>query len=178
MGKAQQNLSELQSQEASLTDAINQNNKLIQELQEQISALVGKSLLSIEAFVTLTEADKVVTKANSVDAGIEIASKGYATGGLADYTGPAWLDGTTSRPELVLNARDTQNFIALKDILSKVMSSAGSANSNPSNATYEININVDKITSDYDVDKMAERVKKIIVKDSSYRNVTQVRKFR
>jgi hypothetical protein len=27
----------------------------------------------------------------------------YATGGLADFTGPAWLDGTKSRPELVLN---------------------------------------------------------------------------
>jgi hypothetical protein len=35
----------------------------------------------------------------------------YETGGLADFTGPAWLDGTKSRPELVLNARDTQNFI-------------------------------------------------------------------
>ena len=44
--------------------------------------------------------------------------------------------------------------------------------------TYEVNINVDKLTSDYDVDKVAERVKKIIVKDSSYRNVTQVRNFR
>jgi hypothetical protein len=37
--------------------------------------------------------------------------KGYLRGGLADFTGPAWLDGTKSRPELVLNARDTQNFI-------------------------------------------------------------------
>jgi hypothetical protein len=27
----------------------------------------------------------------------------YKTGGLADFTGPAWLDGTKSRPELVLN---------------------------------------------------------------------------
>ena len=103
----------------------------------------------------------------------------YATGGLANYTGPAWLDGTPSKPELVLNAQDTKNFIALKDILSKAMSSAGAvSNSYAGDATYEININVDHISSDYDVDKMAERVKKIIVKDSSYRNVTQVRKFR
>jgi hypothetical protein len=28
----------------------------------------------------------------------------YATGGLANFTGPAWLDGTPSRPEYVLNA--------------------------------------------------------------------------
>jgi hypothetical protein len=38
-------------------------------------------------------------------------AKAYETGGLADYTGPAWLDGTKSHPELVLNARDTENFI-------------------------------------------------------------------
>jgi hypothetical protein len=29
--------------------------------------------------------------------------RGYKTGGLADFTGPAWLDGTKARPELVLN---------------------------------------------------------------------------
>jgi hypothetical protein len=28
----------------------------------------------------------------------------YKTGGLADFTGPAWLDGTKSKPEYVLNA--------------------------------------------------------------------------
>jgi hypothetical protein len=33
--------------------------------------------------------------------------RGYKTGGLADFTGPAWLDGTKARPELVLNQRDT-----------------------------------------------------------------------
>ena len=57
-------------------------------------------------------------------------------------------------------------------------STSSVANAYGGNATYEININVDKLTSDYDVDRVAERVKKIIVKDSSYRNVTQVRNFR
>ena len=102
----------------------------------------------------------------------------YKTGGLADYTGPAWLDGTPSKPELVLNATDTKNFIALKDVLSRAMSSTSDLNGGYGDVNYEININVEKLTSDYDVDKVADRVKKIIVKDSSYRNVTQVRKFR
>ena len=103
----------------------------------------------------------------------------YAAGGLADFTGPAWLDGTPSRPELVLNANDTKNFLALRDVLDKAIGSTNSVtNSYGGNATYEININVDKIEKDYDVDKVAERVKKIIVKDSGYRNVTQVRNFR
>jgi len=104
--------------------------------------------------------------------------KGYKTGGLASETGPAYLHGTPSKPELVLNAQDTKNFIALKDVLSKAVHSSNFASTSYGDATYEININVDKISSDYDVDKMAERVKKIIVSDSSYRNVTQVRKFR
>ena len=103
----------------------------------------------------------------------------FKSGGLADYTGPAWLDGTPSKPELVLNAKDTQNFLALRDVLDKAISSTNSVtNSYGGNATYEININVDKLTNDYDVDRVAERVKKIIVKDSGYRNVTQVRNFR
>ena len=45
-------------------------------------------------------------------------------------------------------------------------------------STYEININVDHLNNDYDVDKVAKRVEKIITEDASYRNVTMVRKFR
>ena len=103
----------------------------------------------------------------------------FKKGGIANFTGPAWLDGTPSKPELVLNATDTKNFLMLRDVLSKAIGSANSIeNSYGGDATYEININVDKLTNDYDVDKVAERVKKIIVKDSGYRNVTQVRNFR
>lgn len=43
--------------------------------------------------------------------------KAYKTGGLVDYTGLAQLDGTPGKPELVLNAQDTENFIALRDYL-------------------------------------------------------------
>lgn len=35
----------------------------------------------------------------------------YLEGGLADFTGPAWLDGSKSRPEMVLNAKDTENIL-------------------------------------------------------------------
>lgn len=104
----------------------------------------------------------------------------YKKGGLAPFTGPAWLDGTQSKPELVLNATDTKNFIQLKDILASTMR-AGAFNTPVAvsgDTNYEININVDHINNDYDVDKIANRVKKIIVQDSSYRNVTSVRKFR
>lgn len=48
----------------------------------------------------------------------------YKSGGIANFTGAAWLDGTPSKPEMVLNAKDTENFIALKDTL-KHMSEQG-----------------------------------------------------
>ena len=74
---------------------------------------------------------------------------------------------------------NTKNFLALRDVLSRAVGATSAINNSyGGDATYEININVDHLNNDYDVDKVAERVKKIIVKDSSYRNVTQVRNFR
>ena len=32
----------------------------------------------------------------------------------------AWLDGTPTEPEMVLNPKDTQNFIALKDAMRSI----------------------------------------------------------
>lgn len=46
----------------------------------------------------------------------------YKQGGLADFTGLAWLDGTKTKPEMVLDSEDTQNFIALRDILAQLAS--------------------------------------------------------
>ena len=105
---------------------------------------------------------------------------GYAsfkTGGLANYTGPAWLDGTKTKPELVLNAQDTRNFIALKDTLSSLQ---GRSFTNQSNGdlNFDIDINVEKIDNDYDVKKVASMVKQEIVKSANYRNVNIVRNMK
>lgn len=99
--------------------------------------------------------------------------KHYSTGGLADFTGPAWLDGTKSSPELILNARDTENFIALKDILSSFM--RGPTQQTVSGDNYfDIDINVEEISNDYDVDQMAQQIRSQIVADASYRNVNAI----
>lgn len=42
---------------------------------------------------------------------------GYSTGGLADYTGLAMLHGTQEKPELVLNADDTEKFLAAAKLM-------------------------------------------------------------
>ena len=101
--------------------------------------------------------------------------KEFATGGKADFTGPAWLDGTPSKPELILNSTDTKNFLALKDVLSEATKRGVFNHDNSTDngdMNFDITINVDKIDSDYDVDKVAERVKKIIIKEAKTRNVT------
>ena len=96
---------------------------------------------------------------------------GYKTGGLADFTGPAWLDGTKARPELVLNARDTQNFIQLKDILGSLLTGRGSnTTQNTGETSFDIDINVESMNSDYDVEQMAAKIKSMINQDARYRN--------
>lgn len=107
--------------------------------------------------------------------------KYYKQGGLARSTGPAWLDGTPTKPEIVLNAQDTKNFMALRDVLSGVMhdiSHMDTTNTYNSPTEINVNVNVEKIANDYDVDQMIARVKKDIVKDAGYRNVTMVRRIR
>ena len=107
---------------------------------------------------------------------IEIPSKHfkkYATGGLNTFTGPAWLDGTPSKPELVLNAKDTQNFLQLKDILSSLMNGAHiPTNQNNGELNLEIYLNVEQgISSDYDVEQLVTKVKQEIAKVGRERNI-------
>ena len=49
--------------------------------------------------------------------GKKIKVREYLGGGLADYTGPAWVDGTKTKPELVLNSSDTQNMLDIVNTL-------------------------------------------------------------
>lgn len=46
--------------------------------------------------------------------------KAYKTGGLVDKTGLAWLDGTKSKPELILNPHQTENYMKLTKALDTV----------------------------------------------------------
>lgn len=100
----------------------------------------------------------------------------YKTGGIADFTGPAWLDGTKSNPELILNARDTENFIALKDILSSIMDRKGLQNNTQSvgDMYFNIDINIDKLSNDYDVEDLSKKIKQELTDSAMYRNVNLV----
>lgn len=96
-------------------------------------------------------------------------AKIYKTGGLVDYTGPAWVDGTKYKPEAFLNAEDTKRIGEAARILSDIpilnstSSAQGAISTNIGDTSFNIHINVESISSDYDVDRMAERLKQEII---------------
>lgn len=106
------------------------------------------------------------------------ALQAYKKGGLANFTGPAWLDGTKTKPEAVLNTRDTQNFLQLRDVLSDVFNKSRtierSNSENNGDNYYDIDIQVDKLSNDYDVDQLVKKIKKEITRDANYRNVRTI----
>ena len=98
------------------------------------------------------------------------ATKHFKTGGLASFTGPAWLDGTKSRPEYVLNADQTKAFFTLVDVLTGLTSKGAQSTQNNGDSNYDIDINVESIGSDYDVEQLASKIKSLINEDARYRN--------
>lgn len=53
----------------------------------------------------------------------------FATGGIANYTGLAWLDGTPLKPERVLNAQQTESFDRLVNVMDSLRASGVSIES-------------------------------------------------
>ena len=74
-----------------------------------------------------------------------LARSAYASGGYVDYTGPAWVDGSKSRPEAFLSAYQTEQIGALAKSLDP--STVNNATTN-SNVTFgSINFNVASMSS-------------------------------
>ena len=97
----------------------------------------------------------------------------YATGGLADFTGPAWLDGTPSRPEYILNAAQTERFFSLIDVLEEY-DTKEKTSKQKNEISIDVDINVENISSDYDVEQMASKIRSMLYDDAMYRNVNNI----
>lgn len=91
----------------------------------------------------------------------------YARGGIADFTGPAWLDGSKRNPERILSPRQTELFdilvSSLEDLSVHVPSFpsfdwAREGSTDGGFSFGDIVINVAHLDSDTDYDDMAERV--------------------
>lgn len=97
----------------------------------------------------------------------------YATGGLVDYTGPAWVDGTPNKPEAFLSAEDTARIGAAAQLLSNlpILNSSSIADnsysSNVGDTTIEVHINIENVSSEQDIDDMINRVRDDIVSMSN-----------
>jgi len=84
----------------------------------------------------------------------------FDTGGLADFTGPAWLDGTKSRPEYILNAKQTKSFFTLVDTLESLRYGPSSNNptENHGDTNYDININIETVKEEADIDMLMDKI--------------------
>lgn len=105
----------------------------------------------------------------------------YKKGGLVDFTGPAWVDGTKSRPEAFLSAEDTSllkdkifsnSDYSLKSIIESIKDFAKSLfNDGSSSSGYnitiekaEVNIQPGVISNDYDARRAGELALEEMVK--------------
>jgi hypothetical protein len=93
------------------------NDYAVQKIWSSDSSLVSVNSSTIKAkasgsvTIYLLYVGRAGSSVTSNTGIIDNTLRQYATGGLADFTGPAWLDGTSSKPELVLNPKDTENLL-------------------------------------------------------------------
>lgn len=112
---------------------ISEQKKMLSQLQEDFDEQINSRLDNIDSY--LANADLNLSDISSILWGIssDIASlvsisdpitsgtiPHYASGGMNYHTGLAWLDGTSTHPESVLNAQDTSNLLALRDTLREI----------------------------------------------------------
>lgn len=97
-----------------LTEAWNAHNTILNntiETYENLAQVIQGTLAAI---------GQIPNTVGAGDAKTTIDGKAYAKGGLVDYTGLAWVDGTPNDPELMLNAGDTQNILAAASVASSL----------------------------------------------------------
>lgn len=93
----------------------------------------------------------------------------FADGGLVNFTGPAFVDGTPEKPEAFLSAEDTARIGEAAKILADIpwldrdTNNTSVVTNNGGDVSVEINLNIDHISSDIDIEDMIQRVKDEIV---------------
>lgn len=108
----------------------------------------------------------------------QVSGARYASGGLVDYTGPAWVDGTPGKPEAFLNANQTAMIAAFTANLAKMVSGKFPSSNIEAGSNCEINIDIGSIGADYDIDQAINKVKQEIINSAQFRNVTLLNRRR
>lgn len=120
-------IAEIQERLDSLTLTVESLESVINGAAETIASAIRTSLTSVGNVMAAVASDLSATnsaigdlRSSVSDVSTTVAGvEGFNTGGAARYTGLAKLDGTPSKPEIVLNQTDSQNLIELKEILAK-----------------------------------------------------------
>ena len=98
----------------------------------------------------------------------------FAKGGLVDYTGPAWVDGSPSNPEAFLSVDDTRLIGNLINLLTNIPSLNPNTNpteistSNIGDTTVNLTVNFDSVSEDYDAERVIDLMKEKIVEAANY----------
>ena len=96
----------------------------------------------------------------------------YKNGGIADFTGPAWLDGSTRNPERILSPYQTKLFESMVQALEKMstisipsMPNFGgiTAGSESNVSVGDIIVNVDNLDTDDDYEELARKVSEVLM---------------
>lgn len=133
-------------------------------LTELLGVYVGRVRDQVRVFDSEKERDKWV-EASAIGGDV----KKYAGGGLVNYTGPAWVDGTPSQPEAFLSAEDTlrignaAKILSDLPLLSDYEQARSTINNTVGDTNIEIHMNIDHISSDMDLDEVVGRVKDEVV---------------
>lgn len=163
------NSSTTHGQLASYIQKLYRGNELA-ELQEVTTALGlsttdGNSSTPLNSYQLY---NKIKERLIAADSTLTSVFK-YKEGGLVNYTGPAWVDGSPERPEAFLNSEDTSRIGEAAKILADIpwmdrdTDNASVVTNNGGDVSVEINLNIDHISSDTDIDEMIQRVKDEIV---------------
>ena len=132
-------------------------------------------VLKKDTTITVKYKNKTKTIVNSITSNsgnkstLSLKDEGFANGGLVDYTGPAQVHGSKSKPESFFDAQSTailrDDVLGSINVLDSLLADVSTAGTNSLNlgtseslsiANPVININVDKIANDYDAKRAGQ----------------------
>lgn len=128
------------------------------------------------AYVGLDD-EKNAQQIASIDASV-IAAKNriyvYKKGGIVDYTGPAWVDGTKSQPEAFLSAEDTQmirtlidgwKYVAMRPTITSIDGLLKEGNAGNTIGDVYVTLNEAQFNTDDDYETIAQKVGEAFTKE-------------
>ena len=138
-----------------------QQEQLAKDLKVYVSNLNGETWYA----ETINRLKEKIKSGSYIDPSGNLQK--FAKGGLVNYTGPAWVDGSPARPEAFLSAEDTKNIATFTNVLSNLLSltpfKQNQSVDNSTTTTINVTVNVDSISDDYDVHNAVQKVKDEIV---------------